>query len=284
VSADSQQVYKHFDIGTAKPPAQELAVVPHHLISVVEPTEKFSAARFQKLADEAIAQIRARGKQVVVVGGTGLYIRTLLHGLIEAAEADPELRGELEALSDDALHARLAAVDAPTAARLPKRDRLRVIRAVEIHAQTGRPASESRRDHAFEPDRYEYKLWVLEPEREQLYVAINARTKAMFDRGLVDEVRRLVAQGYRDAPPMGSVGYAQALEVVEGTLTPERAIALAAQATRHYAKRQRTWFRKEKGAQFIKPPHELRTALLEMVLSEGSSADTDGKGNGNGKV
>jgi tRNA dimethylallyltransferase len=229
--------------------------VPHHLISIVEPTEKFSAARFQVLADAAIADITARGKPVVVVGGTGLYLRVLLHGVIEAAASNPELRAELDKLDDEALHARLNAIDAESAKRLPKKDRVRAIRAIEIHAQTGRPASASRGAHAFEEDRYPYKLWVLEPPREELYAAINARTKAMFDAGLVDEVRALLR--FRDCGPMGSVGYAQALEVVDGRLTLEKAIELAAQATRHYAKRQLTWFRKEKGAVFIKPPYAL---------------------------
>jgi tRNA dimethylallyltransferase len=229
--------------------------VPHHLISIVEPTETFSAARYQALADAAIADIAARGKQVVVAGGTGLYVRVLLHGVIEAAASDPELRAQLEKLEDEALHARLREVDPQSADRLPKKDRVRAIRAIEIHAQTGKPASASRGAHAFGEDRYNYKLWVLEPPREQLYEAINARTKAMFDKGIVDEVRSLLR--FRDTGPMGSVGYAQALEVVDGKLTVQRAIELAAQATRHYAKRQLTWFRKEKGAVFIKPPFKI---------------------------
>jgi tRNA dimethylallyltransferase len=265
VSADSQQVYKHFDIGTAKPTEDELKAVRHHLVSAVDPLEKFSAARYQALADAAIGDIQGRGKQVVVVGGTGLYLRVLLHGVIEAAEANPALREELEKLDDEALHARLLAVDPETAARLPKRDRVRAVRALEIHAQTGKPASASRGAHAFEADRYEYRLWVLEPPREALYAAINRRTKAMFQSGLVAEVRALVARGYRDAAPMGSVGYAQALEVVEGRLTVEQAIDQAAQATRHYAKRQLTWFRKERGAVFAKPPFS-----VEALLSSGA--------------
>lgn len=266
LSADSQQVYRHFDIGTAKPSREELAAVPHHLIDVVEPTEDFSAARFGKLADAAIADIEARGRRVIVVGGTGLYLRVLLHGVMPGPSRDEALRAELEAFADregnEALHARLAAVDPATAARHPVQDRLRVIRALEIHALTGKPASEHREAHAFAADRYPYRLFVLNPDREAVYAAINARTRAMFGSGLVEETRALAERGYRDAAPMRAVGYLQALQVVDGAVSVEAAIADTAQATRHYAKRQFTWFKKEKGAVHVAPQ-----AALEAVLS-----------------
>lgn len=260
VNADSQQVYRYFDIGTAKPSAAELAEVPHHLVSCVDPLEDFSAARFQTLADEVIADICGRGKRVVVVGGTGLYLRVLLHGVVAAPGRDEALRAELEALGDREgnarLHAKLAQVDPVTAARLSVGDRVRIIRALEIHALTGRPASAHRQAHGFEAERYAHTLWVLDPDREALYAAIDARTREMFDRGLVEETKALVARGYRGAAPMKAVGYAQALDCLEGRLGREEAIAKAAQATRRYAKRQWTWFKKEKGARFIKPPYE----------------------------
>lgn len=261
ISADSQQVYRYFDIGTAKPSAAELAAVPHHLVSCVEPTEDFSAARFARLADEAIKDIEGRGKRVVIAGGTGLYIRVLLHGVVDAPGRDEALRAELEAIGDRegnaALRARLAAVDAETAARLAIADRVRIIRALEIHALTGQPASAQHRSHAFAPDRYPYTLWVLDPPREELYGVINARTKRMFEQGLLEETRELVRRGFRDTAPMQAVGYVQALACLEGRLTLEEAIADAAQATRHYAKRQWTWFKKEKGARFVKPPYDV---------------------------
>lgn len=257
VNADSQQVYRHFDIGTAKPSASELARVPHHVLSCVEPTEAFHAARFQQLADAAIADIQARGKRVVVVGGTGLYIRVLLHGVVAAPGTDGALRAELETASDAELHARLAAVDAVTAQRLPVPDRVRVIRALEIHALTGEAASAHRERHAFQADRYAFKLFVLNPAREAVYAAINARARAMFEAGLLDEVRSLVAKGYRDAAPMRAVGYVQALACLDGAMTKEQAIDDVAQKTRHYAKRQYTWFKKEAGAIFVTPPVDL---------------------------
>ncbi len=260
ISADSQQVYRSFDIGTAKPSAEELAAVPHHLISVAEPTETFSAATFARLADQAIADIQARGRRVVVAGGTGLYLRVLLHGVVEAPSRDDALRAELEAFADqhgnEALHRRLASVDPVSAQRLHVADRLRVIRALEITTLTGTPASASRDAHAFVAQRYPSRVWVLNPDRAQLYEAINQRVATMFARGLLEETRQLVERGYRDAAPMRSVGYAQALDCLEGRLTVDQAIADAAQATRHFAKRQWTWFKKEQGAQLISPPYD----------------------------
>ncbi|HZI11269.1 MAG TPA: tRNA (adenosine(37)-N6)-dimethylallyltransferase MiaA [Myxococcus sp.] len=260
VSADSQQVYRYFDIGTAKPSAEELAAVPHHLVSEVDPLEPFSAAEYQRRADAAISAIAHRGRPVFVVGGTGLYLRVLLHGVVEAPGALPSLRAELEALAAEqgreAVHRRLAEVDPETAAKLPPQDLVRVVRALEIHAQTGVPASEFRRAHAFAPDRYAFRLYVLEPPREELYARINARTEALFAQGLVEETRALMARGYADAAPMRSVGYVQARAVVEGRMTVAEALHDTAQETRRYAKRQLTWFRKEPGAVFVQPPYD----------------------------
>lgn len=268
VSADSQQVYRAFDLGTAKPSPEELARVPHHLISVVDPTEPFDAARFQALADAAIADITSRGKPVIVVGGTGLYLRVLLHGVVDAPPRDPALRAELEACADAegeaALHARLAAVDPITADRLPIQDRLRIIRALEIHAGTGKPASALREAHAFQAARYPYRLWVLQPEREALYRAINARAEVMYRQGLLDEVRALIERGYRDSAPMRSVGYVQALDVVEGRCSEAEGLARTQQATRHYAKRQLTWFRKETQARLLTPPYDVDALVAEL--------------------
>ncbi len=256
VSADSQQVYRHFDVGTAKPSADELASVPHHLVSCVEPLADFSAAHYQRLADAAIADITSRGKAVVVVGGTGMYVRMLLHGVVDAPGSDASLRAQLEGETSEALREKLAAVDPETAAKLPLGDRVRMIRALEIHALTGETASAHRARHAFAADRYPFRLWVLSPEREALYAAINERTRRMFDEGgLLEETRALVARGFRDAAPMRSVGYVQALACLDGAMTREAAIADAAMKTRHYAKRQFTWFKKEAGARFVTPPY-----------------------------
>jgi tRNA dimethylallyltransferase len=260
VGADSQQVYRYFDIGTGKPSADELAQVPHHLVSVVEPLEPYSAARFQAMADEAISAIHARGKRVVVVGGTGLYIRILLHGVTDAPGRDPEVRAELEAEAERsgraALHARLAEVDPETAARISPNDAVRIIRALEIHALTGLPASEHRRQHNFAEERYPYRLYVLEPPRDALYERINRRVEGMWQAGLLEEARALAERGFRDAAPMRSVGYVQALAALEGRMTREQALEDHARQSRRYAKRQLTWFRREAGARFVAPPYD----------------------------
>jgi tRNA dimethylallyltransferase len=259
VSADSQQVYRYFNIGNAKPSASELARVRHHVVSVVEPNERFSAAQFQKLADAAIADIQSRSKPVVVVGGTGLYLRILLHGVISAPGANPELRRQLEdeavRKGREALHRRLALVDPASAAAVKPTDLVRIIRALEIHQSTGMAVSEQRGRHQFTENRYPYALYVLSPARDELYRAIDQRAKAMFAGGLVEEVRSLVQRGFRDAAPMRSVNYVQALAVVEGRLSLAEGIASAAQQARRYAKRQLTWFRKEAGARHISPPY-----------------------------
>jgi tRNA dimethylallyltransferase len=195
------------------------------------------------------------------VGGTGLYVRVLLHGVVEVPAKDASLRASLEALARDegdlALHRRLEEVDPVSASRLPSSDRVRTIRALEISLLTGRSASEWRKEHGFLADRYEYRLWVLDPPRSQLYAAIDERVRSMFQQGLVEEVRSLVARGWREAPPMRSVGYAQALDCLEGRLPLDAAIADTARATRRYAKRQWTWFRRERGAQLLGPPYDV---------------------------
>ncbi len=258
VSADSQAVYRYFDVGTAKPDAGALARVPHHLVSVVDPLERFSAARFQCLADAAIREATMRGRRVLVVGGTGLYIRALLHGL-SVGTPNPVVRARLQSdaqrLSPGEMHARLAQLDPESARRIAVADAVRVVRALEICEVTGQPASSAQRAHGFAENRYPYTLWFLDPPRDALLKAITTRTRAMFARGLVAEVEALVRRGYRDAPAMASVGYRQALGVVDGRLSTARAEADTERETRAYAKRQRTWFRREPGARFVTPPY-----------------------------
>jgi len=267
VSADSQAVYRHFDLGTAKPAAKQLARVRHHLVSIVEPTEAFSAARWAALADAAIADAAARGRAVLVVGGTGLYVRALLHGLTETPP-DLEVRRALEEearrLGPEAMHRRLGEVDAETAARLPPADVLRVVRALEIHATTGRPPSQLRAAHGFGAARYPARLFFLEPERAALETRIAERTRRMFEHGLLAETAQLVARGFRDTAPMRSVGYRQALAVLEGRLSAAEAERDTALETRRYARRQRTWFRREPGTQFVAPPY---AALWEAATA-----------------
>jgi tRNA dimethylallyltransferase len=198
---------------------------------------------------------------VVVVGGTGLYLRVLLRGVLPGPSADPALRARLEGEAAErgrpALHARLAEIDPASAAVIQPTDLVRIIRALELHALTGKPASVLRAEHAFAEARYRHRLVVLDPPREALYPAIDRRARGMFENGLVGEVRELVGRGYRAAAPMRSVGYVQALAVLDGLLPEEEAIEDTARETRRYAKRQQTWFKKEPGAERLAPPYRL---------------------------
>jgi tRNA dimethylallyltransferase len=270
VSADSQQVYRGLDVGTAKPSPEERAAVPHHLLDVAEPGEGWDAARFVRLADEAIAGIVARGRLPLVVGGTGLYIRALLHGVVEAPGRDEALRQRLEAeaqaLGRPALHARLAAVDPEAAARIRPNDLVRVVRALEI-AAAGRTQSELFREHAFAPDRYRAVILALDPPREELHRRIDARVEAMFAGGLLDEARSLVARFGDRLPPKLPIGYAAAVAVVRGECASGDAVRRVQQETRSYARRQVIWLRRERGVEWVTPPWDLE-ALTRRVTAE----------------
>jgi tRNA dimethylallyltransferase len=250
VSADSQQVYVGMDIGTGKVSAEERARVPHHVLDVVQPDEEMTAARFVDLADRAIEDIAGRGKAVIVCGGTGLYVRALLLGLFEGPPASPEIRAELAAIARDrgtaALHAELARIDPACAAKIDPNDEKRMIRALEVFRITGEPMSahQAKHDHRALPPRYPARLVGLAPEREALYRAIDARVDQMIDAGLEAEVARLRDHGFR--PPLRSqqaIGYGELHEVLEGRGTRERAIELIKRNSRHYARRQVSWYR-----------------------------------------
>ena len=249
VSADSQQCYRGLDAGTAKPSPEERSRARHHLLDVADPEEQLDAARFVQLADAAIADISARGKRVIVAGGTGLWIRALLRGLLDAPGASPELRAALredfERLGVPALHARLAKVDPGAAARILPNDRVRVERALEVHALSGRPLSELQREHRFAQARYEALLWFLDPPREVLRERIEGRTRRMFaDGSLRRETEWLLSRGAGKA--LKIIGYG---EMAEGLRTGNFAAAeeRTKARTRQYAKRQRTWFARDAG-------------------------------------
>ena len=245
IGADSVQVYRGFDIGSGKPTATELQGVVHHLIDIVDPTEAIDAARFARFADDAIAACAARGAVPIVVGGTGLWLRALLRGLVVLPKADPELRASLErqfALDGAALHARLTRVDAETAARVHPRDMIRIVRALEVHAQTGQAMSQWQRAHALGQPRYRALTLLLEMPRAEWRTAIAARARAMFAAGFVDEVQRLVCEYGPSLKPLRSVGYRQIVEGLALGMPPGEIEARVVRATRLYGKRQRTWF------------------------------------------
>jgi len=250
VSADSQQVYVGMDIGTGKVGAGDRARVAHHVLDVVQPDEEMTAARFVELADRAIADVAARGRAVIVCGGTGLYVRALLLGLFAGPPASPELRAELAAIAraqgGAALHAELARVDPAAAAKIDPNDEKRMIRALEVFRITGEPMSvhQAKHDHRAMPLRYPARLVGLAPEREALYRAIDARVDQMLDLGLEDEVAGLRERGFR--PPLRSqqaIGYAELHDAIEGRIARDRAIELIKRNSRHYARRQLSWYR-----------------------------------------
>lgn len=247
VNADSRQVYRRLDIGSAKPTPEQRRVVPHHVIDVVDPDASFDCAQFRRLAIDAIADITRRGKRVLIVGGTGLYLKVLLHGLFAGPARDPAVRAQLlreEEAAPGSLHRRLAAVDPAAAARLHAHDHVRVVRALEVHAITGRPISAWQAEHRFGQQTINARVLGLELPRPTLYARINARCDAMISAGLIDEVRRLYAAGFApDLPALCSPGYREIGEFVRGLCDLPTAVARMAQATRQLAKRQMTWFR-----------------------------------------
>lgn len=249
IGADSVQIYRELDIGSGKPTAEELAGVPHHLLSVLAPTETIDAARFAALADAAIAEVTARGAAPFVVGGTGLWLRALLRGLLPLPAVDPALRAALQQRlldqGEQAMHAGLRAVDPGSAERLHPGDHVRVLRALEVHAQTGRALSELHAEHAHGTPRYRSLTLLLDMPIAHWQTAVASRVRSMFECGFADEVRGLVARYGPELRALRSVGYRQ---LVTGLQAAEPAAAIEAQvvrATRLYGRRQRTWFRSD---------------------------------------
>jgi tRNA dimethylallyltransferase len=255
VNADSQQVYRGLDVGPAKPTGGERAAVPHHLLDVADPGEGMDAARWAALADEAIAGIAARGGLPVVVGGTGLYIRALLHGVVDAPGRDPALRTQLEeeaALHGrPALHRRLASVDPGAAARIRENDLVRIVRALEI-AAGGRTQSELFEAHRFSPRRYRYRLLALHVPRDELHRRIEVRALAMARGGLVDEARGLVDR-FGTALPRLPIGYEDALACARGEIGEDELAERIARLHRRYARRQVVWLRGEPDVEWLGP-------------------------------
>jgi len=242
VSADSQLVWRD---------------IPHHLIDVAEPTERFDAARFVELADAAIADITNKEHIPFIVGGTGMYIRMLLHGVCAAPARDEKFRAELENEIEknglSALHERLAEIDPDSAAKISLNDHTRIERALEIHHLTGKPASELRKEHAFSEKRYDALKLGLNMQRENLYNRINDRVDRMLERGLIDETKRLHDKYGDGIQPFSAVGYSEILSYIKGQMSFDEAVRLTKQNTRHLAKRQLTWFRSDPEIKWFEP-------------------------------
>ncbi len=267
VNADSMQVYRGMDVGTAKPTPAERAEVPHHLIDVADPDDRYSAGRFVAEAEKAVRGIRERGRFPLVSGGTGLYIRSLLHGL-DPLPSDPLVRSRLvrrwKEEGGDALHRDLSKIDPASAARIHSADRVRVLRALEVAEITGEPIS-ARKGSWARKSRYRFLFLVLSVDRAELYRRIDSRVDAMFRGGLLEEVKRLLAKGYeRDLPSMSALGYRHALShILDGTAW-EEAVSRMKKDTRRYAKRQITWLSGEAGTVRV-PGDDIRGKAAEEV-------------------
>jgi tRNA dimethylallyltransferase len=251
VSCDSVAVYRHFDIGTAKPTQGDRAAVPHHLLDVAEPDAAFTAGEYSRQARDAIHQIARRGKLPIVVGGTGLYLRALLEGLFPGPQRSEQLRERLRERAAERgsayLHGILNRLDAAAAKNIHANDAPKLIRAIEVCLASRGPMSDLWQQRGRDPLRGFRILRIgLNPDRQQLYERINTRARQMFESGLVEETESLLSRyGGQKATALDSLGYKQAVQLVRGELTRDQAIAAAQQGHRNYAKRQMTWFRRE---------------------------------------
>jgi tRNA dimethylallyltransferase len=258
ISADSMQVYRYMDIGTAKPTAEERRLAHHDLIDVVDPDEDFDAAKFSALAQGFIKEYREEGVVPIVAGGTGLYIKSLVSGLFRARPVERDVADRLEKEADGMgtsfLHERLAKVDHEAAARIHPNDRFRIVRALEIFESTGKTITEYHREHGFSDEPYRVLKIGLSLDRELLYQRINKRVDMMIEEGLLREVESLFERGYSpDLKSMGALGYRHMAGFLNGEFHFDEAVELLKRDTRRYAKRQMTWFRADRDITWIAP-------------------------------
>jgi tRNA dimethylallyltransferase len=276
VNADSRQIYRHMDVGTAKPTAGERRRVPHHLYDVVDPDERFDVARYRDLGRAAVAEIAARGRLPIVVGGTGLYLRALTRGLFAAPGAAPRLRRSLEALESrlpGSLHRWCRTLDPVLAERIHARDQVRLVRALEVVLTTGERMSAHQARHGFAERLGTFRYLVIDPGAEALRDRIRARSADLFERGLVDEVRSLWERGYGpELPALQSIGYLEAGRLLRGERSTAEALEDLIRSTQRLAKRQRTWFRAEKEAVWLDPNSDRARAfgvVEDLLRTEG---------------
>jgi len=260
ISADSMQIYRHMDIGTAKPAPAELAMARHHMIDIVNPDEHFDAALFSGIAHDKVLKLDKERIIPIVAGGTGLYIKALIHGLFSADPADPDtrirLRGEADAHGTGFLYKRLAESDPVAAGRIHPNDTYRIIRALELTEATGKTISKLQGKHRFADKRYKVLKIGLQMEREALYDRINQRVDVMIEKGLVNEVRGLLERGYsQDLKSMQSIGYRHMVDFIKGRVLLDETIRTLKRDTRRYAKRQMTWFNADPEIVWTKPDH-----------------------------
>lgn len=275
ISADSMQVYKYMDIGSAKIRPEEMEGIPHYLVDVLEPDEEFHVVRFQEMAKRAMEEIYAKGKIPIVVGGTGFYIQALLYDIdFTESNEDSAYRENLEALAKEKgseyLHGELRKVDEKAAEQIHANNVKRVIRALEFYKQTGQKISEHNEKERAKTSPYDFCYFVLNDDREVLYNRINVRIDKMLEEGLVEEVQALKEKGYtKEMVSMQGLGYKEILDYLNGNCTLEDAIYILKRDTRHFAKRQLTWFRRERDVIWIDkcayPEEKIVDVMIEKI-------------------
>lgn len=273
ISADSMQIYKHMNIGTAKVSLDEMQGVPHHLIDCVSPDEEFSVAKYKAAALEAIEAILSRGKLPIIIGGTGLYINSLsLPWDFQKKDSDEKIRwrltAEAEVLGNKALYERLKSVDPVTAEIVHPNNLNRLIRALEIYELTGKPKSDFDEETKKHSVPYDYIILGLDWDRETLYERINRRVDRMIEDGLIEETKMLIERGYDwNLTAMKAIGYKELKAYLEGESSLAEAVTILKRDSRHYAKRQMTWFRKDKRIQWLKmdETRDLETQVEECL-------------------
>jgi tRNA dimethylallyltransferase len=275
VNCDSMQIYRGFDIGTAKPTAADRAQVPHHLFDIAGPEDTFTAGEYANLARDVVTGIARRGRLPIVVGGTGFYLRALLDGLFTGPGRDPALRARLEkheSRRPGSLHRILRRVDPSSASRIHVRDIRKLVRALEVCITAGEPLSRMFASGRDALQGFRVAKLGLNPPRQILYERLNVRSRRLFDQGLLEEVRSLLAHGVSNtAKPFESIGYKEALACLRGELRLDQAIEITARNTRRYAKRQWTWWRKELDIQWLSgfgSDPQTRLAALQVLKSE----------------
>ena len=251
ISADSMQIYKEMNIGTAKVNKEEMQGVQHYLVDFVSPDERYSVSNFKKDAEKAIEEILAKGKTPIVVGGTGLYIDSLIYGIeFQDEEVDLEYREKLNKIADEkgleSLYKKAQEIDPEAMKKISINDRKRIIRVLEIYHKTGKTKTEQELQSRKNEIKYEYKVFAIIMDREKLYERIEKRVDFMIEQGLIEEVKQILEKYHTFPTAMQGLGYKEVVEYLEGSCTKEEMIEKIKKETRHYAKRQLTWFRKNK--------------------------------------
>src|SRR5215831_18398508 len=270
VNYDSVQIFRHLNIGAAKPTLEEQARIPHHLIDIREPTEVYTAGDYQREAREVLQNITHRGRLPILVGGTGLYLKALTEGLFNGPQRSDYWRDRLEKIGEtrgrEYLHRLLQRLDPDSASRIMPRDKPKVIRALEVRLQTGRPLTEHLNENPRDPMTGHKFLFIgLNPSRDELYARINERVVKMFKAGLVSEVRELLERGLpRDAKALEAIGYRHVLGYIDSCNRRDETIRIVQRDTRRYAKRQLTWFRRQADVKWFNGPGDNRD-IKEMV-------------------